>query len=222
MKKILFGLIGALCLTANANAIPVVSVYNPANVGIGTMTFVVSGTTITIDENWTSAGPGYLEISGLDSGVDYILVKNITNNSGVAWTSFANELMDPDNGPGSNDDLDPKPYPSYVPATFTTSNDDDGLSFAQGSNITRSFLPPFSSLIVDELKDARDFLDFYNGTLLAGSTATATYGLRDNQNNQPFLLSQRPNAFSNAPEPGTLVLTILGLLSAGLMRRRSA
>jgi hypothetical protein len=108
-----------------------------------------------------------------------------------------------------------------VPAGFTTSNDLDGLSFAQGSAIPRTS-SAFSSLFTDELIDVRDFLDFSDGTVPAGGVFTVTYGLRENfGTQQPFLLVERPNVFSRPiPEPFTFVL-VGGGVAAAILRRKS-
>ncbi len=202
-----------------ASADPIVSIYTPANVGIGSMSYSYDAltSTITINETWTSAGSGFLEITGLNQSSNYTVIKYLTNNSGISWDRIANELLDP-LGQTEDSNYDPTPYPSFVPAGFSTSNDNDGLSFAQGSGIPRTS-DTWSSLLVDELSHARDFLDFYNGVLGIGNTAMLTYGLRDNNSNQPFLLSQRPNKFST-PEPATLLLLGSGLIGVGFARKR--
>jgi hypothetical protein len=206
-------------------AAPVVSLHS-SNAGIGTMNFSFdAGTnTITIEEDWTSVAMGALLISGLDTGVDYTVLKIITNNSGSDWTRLANELLDPS---GDDDDTenDPQPYPSFVPAGFSTSSDFDGLSFAQGSGLPRTSTA-FASVFADELTDARDFLDFFEGLVASGSAAfEMTYGLRDNASNQPFLLVQRPNVSSREPEipePATYLLIGSALLGIAHYRRRRA
>jgi len=205
----------------DALAVPTVSI-GPGNVGIASITPTVVGTVITIEETWSNPGPGFLLISGLDTGVPYTVRKIIHNNSGTDWTRLANELLDPAGQP--NDALDPQPYPSFVPAGFTTSNDQDGLSFDQFNAQPRTSTV-FAQHIADEFTDVRDFLDFFDGTLANGATDNfMTYGLIDNDSNQPFLLSQRPNASSRVPEVGIVTFMGAGLIgiASGIWRRRSS
>jgi MYXO-CTERM domain-containing protein len=210
--------IGCFLLATTASAVPTVTLHT-ANAGIASINVTVTGTLIEIEEIWTTPGFGFLQISGLEVGRDYTVVKHLTNNTGVDWTRLANELLDPQ-GDG-NDDDDPDPQPLFVPAGFSTSNDFDGLSFAQGSPIPRTS-NVFLSVEADELTDARDFLDFFNGTLANGATGMITFGLRDNGENQPFLLAQRPNVASTpTPEPTSVTLLGLALLGlAGIRARR--
>ncbi len=213
-------LFASLGVTPRAEAVPIASLH-ASNLGIATLgtAFDAGTNTITLTEDWSSALMGSVEISGLDPGVDYTVVKIITNNSGIDWTRLANELLDPAGNP--NDDIDPQPYEAFVPAGFSTSNDFDGLSFAQGSGLPR-VSDAFASVFEDEFTDARDFLDFFNGTVPDGGSFFVTYGLRDNDgSNQPFLLVQRPNVDSRGgvvPEPATMFLVGGGLALLG--RRR--
>jgi hypothetical protein len=207
----------ALCGLTFAFGAPIVTLHS-SNVGIQSINVNYDAVTrtITIEEVWSGVGPGVLEISGLDTS-EYTVIKEITNNSGVNWNRLANELLDP---AGDNEDVsDPQPYPAFVPAGFSTSNDQDGLTFDQGGSTPRTS-NVFASLVVDELTNARDFLDFYNGVLLSGGGGTVTYGLQDTGPNQPFLLLQRPNAFSDVPEPSTYAMVGLGVAALGLWRRK--
>ena len=213
----------SLGMTSRAEAVPIASL-DPSNLGIGDLQtgFDPATNTILLVEDWTSILMGSVLISGLDPSVDYTVVKQITNNTGTTWTRLANELLDPA-GNQEDTDNDPQPYPAFVPAGFSTSSDLDGLSFAQGSGLPR-VSDIFASVFEDELTDARDFLDFFNGTVLDGESLIVTYGLRDNEGeNQPFLLVQRPNVRSRPeeaaiPEPATMFL-VGGGLTALVSRR---
>ena len=221
--RIFYGLAIALAISAAprvASSAPVV-LLDASNVGIdaASFSFSVVGTTITINETWTSNGIGSLLFRGLDVSIPYTVVKQVTNNTGASWTRFANELLDP--AGQANDAADLLPYPSFVPAGYTTSNDSDGLSFNQGGGSPRTSLA-FSDLLVDELTDARDFLDFFNGSVSGlGGLDTITFGLIDTGPNQPFLLVQRPNEKSvETPEPISATILGMGLLGLGFARRR--
>ncbi len=222
MKKVLKTAIAAISLAALAPA-PASAAISITDLGgtLGFMNFMVAGNVITINETWTSGAASTLLLSGLDPGVTYTVIKNITNNSGLTFTSLANELLDP---LGDGDDgSDPLPYPGFVPAGFSTSNDGDGLSFAQGSGGLR-ISSAFSTVTADELTDARDFLDFSNGSVGNGFFFNAQFDLVNSLSNAPaFVLSQRVNTFSTSvPEPGSwlLMVTGFGLLGAALRRRR--
>ena len=219
-----------------AHAVPTASLH-ASNTGISAFAFEFDGATntITLRETWTGTGPGIVQLSGLDDlgeNLNYTVIKIITNSSGVTWTSFAQELLDP---AGFADELD-APTPSFAPPGFTSSGESDGLSFAQGSATPRTSTV-FGSVSVDELA-GRDFLDFFGGSLLNGNVDTLTYGLQDNNGlgdedcvetacpNQPFLLVQRPNSRSDSngtsiPAPAPLLLVGGGLIVLALGYRRA-
>lgn len=213
-----------LMLTAAAVAIPAaanaVTIIQHPGTTLGAFSWSISGTTITINETWTNTNNVFLQIADLTAGVDYTIVKRIINNTGSTWTSIANELLDP-----GVDAEDPRPQPGFIPVGYSTSNDNDGLSFAQGSGLPRTS-SVFPTVVSDELTDARDFIDFLGANVASGSPVfTLTYGLRDSNPtaNQPFLLSQRVNVRSvqAVPEPGTWLMMLAGFgIVGGAMRRR--
>jgi PEP-CTERM motif len=212
----------AIALPTAANA-AITIVQGPSTV-LGAFSFSVVGTTITINETWINTNPVFLKIDGLVLGTSYSVIKNITNNSGSTWTSIANELLDP-----VVDTLDPFPQPTFVPAGYSTSNNSDGLSFDQGGVIPRTS-SGFPSINVDELSDARDFIDFFGGAGVAnGGVFNVKYGLLDGGSsqgtNQAFLLSQRVNVLSvtpRVPEPATWAMMLVGFgVVGGALRRRA-
>ena len=218
-----------LALGGAAQAIPIGALH-ASNQGISAFGFEFDAATntITLRETWNNTGPGIVELSGLDDQVDYTVTKIITNSSGVPWVSFAQELLDP---VGFADEQDAPP-PPFAPPGFTSSNDQDGLSFAQGSLLPRTSTA-FGSVAADELA-GRDFLDYFGGTLLNGGVDTMLFAVRDNAGigdvncdgtscpNQPFLLVQRPNARSvtEVAQPGSLLLLGVGLVGAAFVTHR--
>src|SRR5262245_53059187 len=87
------------------------------------------------------------------------------------------ELLDPKGG--GDDRWDPQDQPDYVPAGYSTSNDNDGLSFAQGSGMERSaiFAGGSANVTADELTNRGDLLIFSG--LSGAESARVTFGIRD-------------------------------------------
>ena len=166
ISKIMLLAAAAAIMPTAANAAIVVT-QGPGT-ALGAFSFTVVGTTITLNETWTNTNNVFLQFTGLESGVDYTIVKRVINNSGATWISVANELLDP-----GVDPEDPRPQPGFIPVGWSTSSDQDGLSFAQGSGLPRTS-SAFSGVIVDETTDNRDFIDFVSGSVASGEIGRAS------------------------------------------------
>jgi len=155
-------------------------------------------------------------IDGLRAGSDYTVTLAIAGV--VNWDTLRAEVLDPVDG---DDNLDPAQQPSYVPAGYSTSNDSDGFSFAQGSNMLRSatFTGGEATVIADELTNRGDLLSFVG---LGSNTVAITFGLRDRLGSRNFLL--RLNAIdpnqSAVPEPASMLLMGTGLAALVARRRK--
>jgi len=142
--------------------------------------------------------PGFGNPAGTGHTAGFWLEKIVTNNTGVTWNSFDNELQE---------------------VLGTPSGNGDGLSFAQG------FSPrPFSSdklPLWSEIFDPRDYVNFYGGSVAPGQTVTMWMIITDNSPEEQFYLRERPNyPTPGVPEPMSLLLLGAGLLGVAGLRRR--
>lgn len=200
-------------------------VYQPATSGVDATSFSYGldpyAGTIDISTTWTSSAPSFLTIDDSDM-YSWQVTLNFTNASGSNWTSIAFELLDPVrvvNGVIEENDAiyDAAVQADFIPDGYSSSNDHDGLSFAQGSSWVVRSSDVFGGIVADEL-NTRDFLDYIDGVSVAGTTGQIKFGLRDFNANTPFLLAMRPNEVSVDPGPSAVPVppTVL-LFGAGLI-----
>jgi hypothetical protein len=163
----------------------------------------------------TAGASATFAIDGLRAGSDYTVTLAIAGGSN--WDTLRAEVLDPLDG---DDALDPASQPSYVPDGYSTSNNADGFSFAQDSNLERSatFAGGSAIVIADENTHRGDLLSFVG---LGTGTAVMTFGLRDRLGDRNFLL--RINADPNqsaVPEPASMLLMGTGLAALVARRRK--
>ena len=165
----------------------------------------------------TAGAAAAISLGGLGAGGNH-LMEVMVHGASSSWNTLRAELFDPLD---RDDHLDVTPYHAGVPDGFSTSHDNDGLSFAQSAGLERSavFAGGSAAVSADEDTHRADVLMFSG---VAGSTGAlrVTFGLRDYDGSRNFLVRFSAEDAVATPEPASMFLIGTGLAGLAALRNR--